>query len=165
MTEQEYPLENESGKRYKEQESSNGDLLRIYEDGTVYNMDLKRLEAGPESNRISTDSAGSMVERRIAKRREAVERAIAAGESVEAGIEELATAQRRVAMEPEEFGGHASTRAFQALIEAAGLGDKTLVSESVSLTQNGVRLEGTPERLAELALALERERERRLVRD
>lgn len=66
MTE-EYPEISKTGKRYRLEVAENGDKLRHYESGVVYNESRSRLKAGAIIHKFTTANAAEMRKRRVPK--------------------------------------------------------------------------------------------------
>ena len=111
---EEYPLTAKSGKKYREKVGENGDILREYESGTIYNDTEKKLESGPPDKRISTENTADYQELNRIKKVKAVASAIA-GEhgSVELGLVDLA----KKAVKRAEGNGHVANSAFESLMK------------------------------------------------
>ena len=144
-----YDKVNSKGNRYYE-DTRDGKLYRIYENGTEYNMTDKHLVKGPEANRISTDTASEYHQMRIAKHTQAARNGmLEAARLLSEGIDtpELAwsavnSAQTILALDPDA--GHASTKAAEFLRKACAYDDKPA---SLTLQDGSKRvvIDGIPE--------------------
>ena len=144
-----YDNVNSKGNRYYE-DTREGKLYRIYENGTEYNMTDKHLVKGPEANRISTDTASEYHSMRIAKHTQAArDGMLEAARLLSEGIDtpELAWSavvggQTLLALSPEA--GHASTKAAEFLRKACAYDDKPTSLTLQDGSKRGV-IDGIPE--------------------
>lgn len=145
---------NAKGKRYYEKEDEAGRLM-VFEDGTIYNMDAKRLVCGPKNKRITTANTKKFHELKRRKGeervREFVLREIAAI-SPDTDLKEFEDAWGAMAgrLAGDAFMSDATLKSRVDAFKAVGLAAGELKkdqSTSLQLSQDGksMRVDGLPE--------------------
>lgn len=76
MTIAEFPLTSQTGKQYRIEYNEEGETLRVYESGAIYNEDKKHLIAGMSDNRITTENTDEFRQRKHDKMQEFADRGI-----------------------------------------------------------------------------------------